>query len=337
MKESWKYRLGDLLAGVAIGATVALAQHLVVPQNHGVLTSMLYAMLAGMAAQMILSIMLGSFLGSLEVMLPGMVVSMFGMFLPMLRIHHLETAMGSGAVLGFLVFLAFAIWDERLRGTALRLAEGSVLPEKVVSGWWNAPQLYDALEREGGRRREQFQRQLFRQMEGRILFVSAGTGLNFANFPPNKEIVAIDISPRMLEAAQRRAEEYIGSLVLCEADVLQLQFPDESFDTVATGSTLCSVPDPVQGLKELFRVLKPGGKLLMYEHVRSRNPVTGTMLDLLNAIVRRLGPSMNRDTIGNARKAGFVIDQVVCAYLDVFLAIEAHKPLLVAASDCQAA
>jgi ubiquinone/menaquinone biosynthesis C-methylase UbiE len=170
-------------------------------------------------------------------------------------------------------------------------------------------------------------------MNGKILFGAVGTGLNFAHFPPRKEVVAIDLSTPMLEAARRKAAAYEGSISFEQADLQQLPFANGSFDTAATACTLCSVADPIKGLKELYRVLKPGGKLLMFEHVRSRNPLLGAELDLMNLVLRFVGPSMNRDTVDNVQRAGFALDRVVCAYLDIFLTIEAHKPAPGTASE----
>jgi ubiquinone/menaquinone biosynthesis C-methylase UbiE len=162
-------------------------------------------------------------------------------------------------------------------------------------------------------------------MNGNVLFVAAGTGLNFPNLPPMKDIVAIDINADMLARAHRRAEHYPGTLTLQVADVQQLPFADESFDTVATASTFCSVPDPVRGLQELHRVLRSGGKLLMFEHVRSHNWFLALELDFLSWMMRHIAPAMNRDTMANVATAGFVIDRVTCAYVDIFVAIEAHR------------
>lgn len=169
-------------------------------------------------------------------------------------------------------------------------------------------------------------------MEGKVLFAAAGTGLNFANFPPGKDIVAIDLNRDLLDVARPRAECYEGYLCLEEANLEQLPFANESFDTVATASTLCSVANPVRSLRELNRVLKPGGRLLLFEHVRSRNLLLALELDLINAVLHRVGPEMNRDTVSSVQTAGFVIDRIRSAYLDIFLAIEAHKPTLVAAA-----
>ncbi len=88
-------------------------------------------------------------------------------------------------------------------------------------------------------------RRLFAKMRGATLMVAAGTGNDFKFFPPNMHVVAIDISPKMLERAARKARTYSGSIELREMDVCGLEFPDSTFDTIATAFTFCSVPKPV--------------------------------------------------------------------------------------------
>lgn len=330
---SCKYWFGDLVGGALIGAVVALTHHALVPRGLGVIGGVILGMFVGMGAQMIVSMLLGSLLGSMEMMIPGMLVGMLGMLLPALRFPGLGAELGFGLLLGFVVFLGFDIWNAWLQGSELTLRSAGRVdkngklrpPSGNPSSFWNSPRLYDALERAGSKRRAAAQRELFEGMQGKVLFVAAGTGLNFANFPPGKDIVAIDLSREMLDAAQCRAKHYQGCLRLQEADMEHLPFSEESFDTVATVSTLCSVANPEEGLRELHRVLKPNGRLLMFEHVRSLNPVLALELDVMNVLLRRIGPEVNRDTVGNVRGAGFLIDHIRCAYLDIFLAIEAHK------------
>jgi SAM-dependent methyltransferase len=109
-------------------------------------------------------------------------------------------------------------------------------------------------------------------------------------------------------------------------DVQNLEFPDATFDTIATAATFCSVPDPIRGLRELYRVLKPGGQLLMFEHVRSRFGPVALFQDLMTPITRRIGPDMNRDTVSNMAYAGFALCREENVYFDVVKAIEAQRP-----------
>ena len=317
-----------MLAGTTVGAGVGLAHHLLVPQSLGMVAGVFLGMIAGMGAQMVLSLLLGVFWGAMETMIPGMFVGMLGMVLPVFHLPNLRIELLLGSGIGFLVFLVFASWNESTKGTTLTVPPpGPPKRSNVASLVWRGPGwLYDAMEKGGSKRQARFQKEIFRAMKGKVLFVAAGTGLNFSNFPAGKEILAIDLSSRMVEAARARAIEYKGSLSLQQSDVQLLPFADSSFDTVATASTFCSVADPVRGLKELYRVLKPGGAMLMFEHVRSRKPLLGLSLDFLTLATRYIGPAMNRDTVGNLQRAGFAVDRAVCAYLDIFLAIEAHKP-----------
>ncbi|MBL8880901.1 MAG: class I SAM-dependent methyltransferase, partial [Phycisphaerales bacterium] len=148
---------------------------------------------------------------------------------------------------------------------------------------------------------------LFRGMSGRVLFEAVGTGVDIQHFPPDREIIAIDISEEMLRRARPRAARYPGTLHLLRMDAQDLSFPDDYFDTVVTSCTMCSVPDPLRALCEIRRVLRRGGQLLMFEHVRSRNRVLGLVLDLMTQWTRWSGTEMNRNTIRNVQAAGFHI------------------------------
>jgi ubiquinone/menaquinone biosynthesis C-methylase UbiE len=163
-------------------------------------------------------------------------------------------------------------------------------------------------------------------MVGDVIFVAVGTGIDIPQFPPGRRITAIDISESMLRRAEARGRWYRGSLTLARMDAQQLPLPDESFDTAATSCTMCSVPDPVRALRELYRVLRPGGKLLMFEHVRSRNRILGLALDTMTLWTRLFGTEMNRDTVGNVQAAGFQVTHIRSVYLDIILAIRATKP-----------
>ena len=182
---------------------------------------------------------------------------------------------------------------------------------------------FDFLSQADDRRFAAAKRRLFAKITGKTLLVAVGTGNDFKFFPPGHHITGIDISPKMLAVARPKTDKYQGTVELREADVTALDFPDASFDTVATVCTFCSVPNPVAGLRELRRVLKPGGRILMFEHVRSRIGPLGILQDLMTPLTRRQGPDLNRNTVGNVQKAGFRILRVENAYLDIVKMIEA--------------
>jgi len=138
------------------------------------------------------------------------------------------------------------------------------------------------------------------------LEVGVGTGKNFPYYPSGVQIVGVDLSPRMLMRARRRASNRDLSVDLREMDVQNLDFPDHSFDTVFATFVFCSVPDPVGGLRELRRVCKPTGRLLLLEHMRPENFVLGLVFDVLNPmVVRMMGANINRRTMDNIRSAGW--------------------------------
>ena len=203
----------------------------------------------------------------------------------------------------------------------------SVAPDLATRKKWDgAAANYDLLARGPELRWADYKRHFFAPMNGKVLFLAAGTGLDFQFFPPKQDITAIDISPKMIEKAAPRAEKYDGSVTLKEMDVHDLSLPDAQFDQVFTVCTFCSVPNPVHGLEQLRRVLKPGGELRMFEHTGSRWFPFSLLLNLMTPITRLTGPEVNRPTVENVARAGFAVQRVNNLYLDVVKTIQATKP-----------
>jgi ubiquinone/menaquinone biosynthesis C-methylase UbiE len=154
-------------------------------------------------------------------------------------------------------------------------------------------------------------REMLQGLSGKILDVGVGTGKNLPFYPNGVELTGIDISPRMLEKARKRADKLGIDADLRVMDVENLQFPDKTFDFIVVVFVFCSVTDPVKGLRELARVVKDDGKILMLEHVRSENRVIGKLMDWFNPIARWLfGPNINRQTVANVEAAVLAIVSV---------------------------
>ncbi|MBZ4686376.1 MAG: hypothetical protein PWQ96_1143 [Clostridia bacterium] len=154
-------------------------------------------------------------------------------------------------------------------------------------------------------------KKVLQMAKGQVLEVGVGTGQNLPHYPPGCEVTGIDFSPEMLKRAKKRAKESPVPVKLLEMDAQNMDFPDNTFDTVLATCVFCSVPDPIKGLKELKRVCKSGGQIILLEHVRSDNPVLGLIMDILNPLaVSLIGPNINRRTVENVRKAGIKINSV---------------------------
>lgn len=173
--------------------------------------------------------------------------------------------------------------------------------------------IYDKIEWLMERRFRPWRQKLWQFVYGpRVLEVGVGTGKNMEFWPLSCKMTAIDLTPGMLDFARQRA----NSFNRCEdelflADVQHLDLPSGIFNTVVATFVFCSVPDPIQGLREIGRVARPDGQILLLEHVRIDRPVVGTLMDLLAPLVVRLnGANINRRTVENVRAAGLQIDRV---------------------------
>ncbi len=157
--------------------------------------------------------------------------------------------------------------------------------------------------------KEEWRAELLQEAKGKVLEVGVGTGANLGQYPSHVEVTGIDFSPNMLAFAKKRATQLKTNVQLIKMDAQHLEFADHSFDTVVSTCVFCSVPDPLAGLREIHRVLKPGGRLLMIEHMLSDHAFLAFTLQILNPLtVRMTGANVNRKTIDNIQTAGFQIE-----------------------------
>jgi ubiquinone/menaquinone biosynthesis C-methylase UbiE len=173
---------------------------------------------------------------------------------------------------------------------------------------------YDLMETMAEKRYHPWRERIWSYVNGgSMLEVGVGTGKNLPYYPASAYITSIDLTPGMLEQAKRKARTlgFDSRVDLQLGDAQALDFPDSSFDTALATFVFCSVPNPVLGLREIKRVVRPGGKVLLLEHMRSSNPVLGMIMDWLNPIVVRImGANINRRTVDNICQAGLEIEQV---------------------------
>lgn len=149
---------------------------------------------------------------------------------------------------------------------------------------------------------------LFAGLSGTILEVGVGTGRNLPYYPQDARMIALDLSRGMLDHAVYRAHALSRHVAFLVGDVEDLPFEDASLDAVVGSGVFCCVPDMARGFREIKRVLKPGGKIVLLEHIRPHGAL-GLLFDLLDPLVSRLmGPHINRRTLDSMRAAGLVIE-----------------------------
>jgi ubiquinone/menaquinone biosynthesis C-methylase UbiE len=156
---------------------------------------------------------------------------------------------------------------------------------------------------------DEHRRRLVEEASGEVLEVGAGTGLNFRHYRAATSVVAVEPDLGMRARAQRRAQRASVAVEVVGGDAMALPFADGSFDTVVFSLVLCTIPDPARAIGEAHRVLRPGGALRFYEHVRSTDARLARRQDRLERPWRLVGRGCrpNRDSAATIERAGFAV------------------------------
>lgn len=163
--------------------------------------------------------------------------------------------------------------------------------------------------------------------EGRTLEVAVGTGLNLPHYPPGIELTAIDFSPGTLELARERVLEAGLGVELLVDDAQNLSFPDESFDSVVCTFSLCNIPDERRAVQEMKRVLRPGGRLVLVDHIRSSSRVVRGIQHVIEFFSKRIdGDHMLRRPLEHVIAEGFEIEERHRMKLGIIERVGARKP-----------
>ena len=149
------------------------------------------------------------------------------------------------------------------------------------------------------------------QASGVVLEIAVGTGRNLEYYPPGIQLIGIDLSPRMIAIAQQRALALGRQADLRLGDAQTLEIPDESVDTVISTLSLCSIPDDRKAVSEVKRVLRPGGRFILMEHVASPlRPVRVFQKALDWIAVRTEGDHLVREPLVHLKAEAFRIEVI---------------------------
>jgi ubiquinone/menaquinone biosynthesis C-methylase UbiE len=162
---------------------------------------------------------------------------------------------------------------------------------------------------------------------GEVLEVAVGTGLNLALYPPGVTLTAVDLSPAMLAIARGRAADLGRAVDLRVADAEALPFADASFDTAVCTLSLCAVPDNRAAIGEMYRVLRPGGRLLLLDHVAGTWwPVRAVQRAIEQVTSRTAGEYWTRRQLPLAVAAGFTVEETARRKAGTVEWLAARKP-----------
>ncbi len=165
------------------------------------------------------------------------------------------------------------------------------------------------------------------QARGKVLEVAIGTGRNLPFYPKEVRLTGVDLSPAMLEVARAHAQELGVEADLRVGDAQALPFPDEAFDTVVMTLSLCTIPDDHQAVAEASRVLKPGGRLLLLEHVRSPVLPVRTVQRLLDPLfVRFQADHLLREPLDHLEDASLEVERIERSKWGIVERLSSRKP-----------
>ncbi len=164
--------------------------------------------------------------------------------------------------------------------------------------------------------------------QGRILEVGIGTGLNLRHYPAGATVTGIELSPAMLAIARQRAADLGRDVDLRTGDAEHLPFDEAAFDTVVCALSLCTIPDPAAAIGEMKRVLVPGGRLLLLDHIGSTWPPIYAAQWLLERLtIRAAGEHFTRRQLPLVQAAGFEVVEVERLKAGTVERVRARKPV----------
>lgn len=165
------------------------------------------------------------------------------------------------------------------------------------------------------------------QADGEVLEIAIGTARNLPYYPDGVRLTGVELSPAMLDVARGRIAELGRAVDVKLGDAQALQFADSSFDTVICTYALCTIPDDRAAVREVKRVLRPGGKFVLAEHVRSPVAVVRALERAIEPLAIRFGGDhLTREPLERLKAEGFTIETVRRSKLGIVELVSARKP-----------
>jgi len=165
------------------------------------------------------------------------------------------------------------------------------------------------------------------QADGKVLEIAVGTGRNLNHYAAGVQLTGVEYSPAMLALAEKKARDLGRDVDFRLGDAQALEFPDDAFDTIICTISLCSIPDDRAAVREAVRVLRPGGRFVLMEHVASPNPVVRAIQRVLDQITTRLeGEHLCREPLKHLRAEGLEIEHLERSKWGIVEKVTARKP-----------
>ncbi|MGN7297019.1 class I SAM-dependent methyltransferase [Ferdinandcohnia sp. SAFN-114] len=187
------------------------------------------------------------------------------------------------------------------------------------------PSLYDFFMKPLEKRKFiSIRRRLLKKATGQVLELGSGTGINFPLYQNVQSVTAIEPNPLMTERAVNNKSQAIVPIDIVQAGAENLPFEDETFDTLVATLVFCTIPDAEKAILEMKRVCKPNGTILMFEHVKMRNPFLSKLQDWLTPAWKKVcdGCCLNRETEKLVSQNGLKIIERKEFYGGLFIVME---------------
>ncbi|WML48285.1 class I SAM-dependent methyltransferase [Neobacillus sp. PS3-34] len=170
-------------------------------------------------------------------------------------------------------------------------------------------------------------RKLLNNATGNVLEIGSGTGINFPLYSVAAKVTAIEPSEHMIDRSRDKQSVAKVPIEVVHGGAEKLPFSDNQFDTVVATLVFCTIPNVDLAMEEMKRVCKPGGRILLFEHVKMENPFLSKLQDVLTPFWKKIcdGCRLNRDTISLLHEHGLKITSLQTFYRGLFIVVEVRN------------